>query len=120
MNVKVLVCGGRDFSNRVLLWDRLDGLHREHPFSCLIHGDYRGADRLADEWALTHGVQPVRCPANWQKYGVSAGPIRNEHMLELKPDIVVAFPGGSGTNNLLNVAGRSGVKIVLIADTPRV
>lgn len=99
--MKVLVFGGREFQDRKFLFDTLDALHKSQPFTHVIHGAYKGADALADEWAMRRGVQPVRCPANWDWFGPPAGPIRNRSMLELNPDYWVAFTGGVGTADMI-------------------
>ena len=49
--MRVLITGGRDFADRILLFEALDRLHAIHSFSVLIHGDAKGADTLAGEWA---------------------------------------------------------------------
>jgi len=54
-------------------------------------------------------------PADWSRHGKSAGPIRNRQMLiEGRPDIVVAFPGGKGTANMIKQAVEAGVKVELV------
>lgn len=81
----------------------------------LIEGGATGADRLAREWADMNGVQVLTFPAEWNIHGKSAGPIRNKKMLEEgRPDMVVAFPGGRGTQNMINQAHEFGVKVLLI------
>lgn len=79
-----------------------------------ITGGARGADRNAEIWAEQRGY-PVRVyPADWDKHGKKAGPIRNQEMLDKEdPDLVVAFPGGSGTANMISKACRFGVPRVL-------
>ena len=57
--MKVLVCGGRDFSNAALLTSVLDDLHHARGFTLLIHGGARGADALAAQWAGLRQI-PVR------------------------------------------------------------
>lgn len=109
--MKVLVCGGRDYSNYNYLEKVLDGLFAERPFFILIHGNARGADKMAGLWAKRNGVQEVVCPANWDYFSVGAGPIRNEAMLKLEPDLVVAFPGGSGTANMISKAKNKGIEV---------
>ena len=111
--MKVLVCGGRDFKDRELVFEFLDNAHRENFFTHVIHGGARGADSLADEWARSRGIQPVRCDALWDTKAMSAGPIRNHRMLELGPDMVIAFPGGSGTKHMVESA-RSDPRITVI------
>lgn len=115
----VLVCGGRDFSNADMLREALDEIHAEQPIALLIHGDCRGADKLADLWATKRGVQVARCPANWGRYGSPAGPIRNRAMLRLKPDLVVAMPGGTGTDHMCDLATEANILIRRYRDRAR-
>lgn len=113
MKRKVLICGGRDFCdlelfNRVMVQIR-PWLAKDF---CIINGFARGADRLAHIWAFTEGVPSICVPANWDYYGNSAGPIRNEWMLEYcEPDLVVAFPGGTGTRNMITLSRCRGIDI---------
>jgi hypothetical protein len=118
--MKVLVCGGRRYDNRQLLVETLDRLDREHNFLLLIHGAAPGADRMAGWWAKARGIQPVECPALWdfwRKRGqaAAAGPNRNHKMLLLQPDLVVAFPGGDGTANMVEIARRAGIKVIEVS-----
>jgi len=93
--------------------DRL--LQEEGPFECVIQGEARGADHLAALWALRSKIPLVCYPAEWSKHGKKAGPIRNKQMLEDgKPTIVVAFPGGRGTANMVKQAKAAGVRVVEI------
>ena len=115
--MKVLVTGGRDFTDRALVIQVLDQLHAEHVFTHLIHGDASGADRLCDDWCATSGVQPVACRALWDYYRSvgkhkMAGPMRNLAMAALAPDLVVVFPGGIGTAHMAMVAEARGFKVV--------
>lgn len=110
---RVLVCGGRDFTNADLLNRELDRLHAEHGFGGLIEGGAPGADTLAGVWADARGVPRQTFPADWKKHRRAAGPIRNQQMLdEGKPDLVVAFPGGTGTAGMMKLAKTAGVRIV--------
>lgn len=111
--MRVLVTGGRDFGNRELLFEILDRLHATHGFTLLIHGDASGADRLAGEWGAARGVAVEAHPADWKKHGRAAGPIRNQKMLEENPELVVAFPGGRGTADMVTKAKRAGVEVFL-------
>ncbi len=109
---RVLVCGGRDYKDKSFLFLALDAvvvrLCLGSPVFC--HGDAQGADRLAGEWAKSRGFECVAYPADWKKHGKKAGPIRNRQMLvEFKPDLVVAFSGGSGTADMIRQAKSAGV-----------
>jgi YspA, cpYpsA-related SLOG family len=113
--MRVLVCGGRDFDDVGLMISVLDRLHTEKPFTVLIHGNARGADRMADAWARYRGVpcEPYEVPqGEWDGRGKNAGPLRNQQMLdEGKPDLIVAFPGGGGTKDMVRRAVRARVPL---------
>lgn len=86
------------------------------PSLVIIHGDARGADTIAADWAVVNWVQtevyPVT-PEEWRAFGHGAGPRRNERMLRLgRPDVVVAAPGGSGTADMIGKALSAGIRII--------
>lgn len=115
MEQRVLVCGGRDYEDRAQLFRVLDAAHLANPIICLIHGAARGADTLAADWALGRGVLCNAYPADWDRDGRAAGPIRNKKMLDVgKPHLVIAFPGGRGTANMKQQAEAAGVPVVSV------
>lgn len=115
--VTVLVCGGRDFDDRELLYSTLERLHNRLGFSKLIHGGARGADCMAGEWAFERNIPVEEFLADWDT-GRGAGIRRNTEMLQKgKPDLVVVFPGGKGTANMIHqtqLARSEGAKIGLV------
>lgn len=111
-NLRLLVCGGRNFWDRGYLFEILNNIHRKRGISCVIHGNAMGADQLAGEWAVTNNVPEARYPAKWDLHGRAAGPIRNQQMLdEAAPDAVVAFPGGVGTRDMMQRSRRRGLPV---------
>lgn len=118
---KILVCGGREFDDWDLLSYHLTELHENmgdmnNPL-LIIEGGAKGADFLARVWAKYRAIEfPVtydEFPANWKKYGKAAGHIRNQQMLdEVKPDLVVAFPGGTGTADMVKRAKKAGITVL--------
>ena len=111
-NIKVLVCGGRYYDNKIGVFSILGATHETLGIQAVIHGNARGADSLADEWARKNGVEIIPCPADWETHGKAAGPIRNLEMLQYKPDLVIAFPGGNGTKDMVNKAKREGIPVI--------
>jgi hypothetical protein len=113
---RVLVCGGRDFCDAARIWSVLDHYLREADnFSCVIHGAARGADSIAGEWAVARSLPVEAFPADWTGLGRGAGPIRNAQMLrEGKPTLVIAFPGGTGTRDMVARSKRAGVPVLEI------
>lgn len=117
--MRVLVCGSRHFNDYKLLEETLNDI----PIDTIIHGDARGADRLAGSYGERNNIPVLRFPALWELYGNRAGPIRNSQMLrEGYPDYVVAFlaPNSRGTKDMIKKAKDAGleVEIVNIAISP--
>jgi hypothetical protein len=106
---RVIVCGGRDYSDKAAIYRALDGLESD---AVIVHGGARGADRLAGEVAALQGRWQESFPANWAEHGKSAGPRRNIAMLEAGADLVIAFPGGKGTAHMVKIARQAGVPVV--------
>ena len=115
MEQRVLVCGGRAYNDAKSLNMVLDAAHSANPIVCLIHGAARGADALAADWARQRGILALAYPADWAHEGRRAGPIRNQQMLNSgKPHIVIAFPGGKGTADMISRAEAAGVPVVRV------
>ena len=130
--MRVLVCGGRDYGQIQIaragaekpfaeqeeerVHAVLDKLHSEAGIDGVIQGGARGADALACQWAAKHRVPNQTFEADWESNGNFAGPMRNAAMLaEGKPDLVIAFPGGRGTADMVKKARRAGVQVVEIS-----
>ncbi len=109
--MRVLVCGGRTYGRYELVEDVL----QQWNISTIIEGGASGADQLANRYAGEHGIAVETFPAEWSKYGKSAGYIRNAQMLsEGKPELVVAFPGGKGTQNMIKLAEIAKVPVHVV------
>lgn len=108
--MRVLVCGGRHFCNQAWVNKTLNEIRG---ITEIINGGATGADHCAREWAKAHGVALRTFQAEWSRHGKRAGPLRNIRMiLEGKPDLVVAFPGGRGTKHMVTLAYGRGVKVL--------
>jgi YspA, cpYpsA-related SLOG family len=107
-DVRVLVCGGRGFHDAALMNRTLEA----YPITVLIQGEADGADRMAATWAASRRIQVERYPADWRRHGKAAGPIRNQQMLDIgRPDLVIAFPGGHGTADMVRRAIQAGIEV---------
>lgn len=105
---KVLICGGRDFKDELKIHNFLVS---EMP-SLVVTGGAAGADKIADEIAEELGIDRVIFPANWKGQGKAAGHIRNQRMIDtVEVDLVVAFEGGTGTNNMVKKALKAGIEV---------
>jgi len=97
--MKLLICGGRDYAD----YDAFTRAMNRLPFkpSIVIEGGATGADRMGRQWAISKGIHYATVPALWDAYGLSAGGRRNSAMIILSPDYCVAFPGGTGTADMV-------------------
>ena len=111
--MKILVCGGRDFSDRDLMYSVLDKVLRKFGRDnlCILHGAAKGADLMAEEWCKSRQVKYIGDPAWWDDQGKAAGMIRNRRMAhDEQPDQCIAFPGGVGTAGMVSIMRRAGIE----------
>lgn len=113
---RVLVCGGRDYDNRERLRRTLDAaleaVQSAGKVAVIIHGNARGVDLLADQYARERSLKVIPFPADWNLHGRRAGPIRNIKMLtESQPHVIIAFKGGNGTAHMMKIGREAGVPV---------
>jgi hypothetical protein len=113
--VRLVITGDREWDD----YDYIYGVLSTYPKDTeVIHGDCRGADRIADRVAKELFSTPPRpFPADWDRLGNSAGPTRNRAMLDEQPHEVLAFHDNilrsKGTKNCVNEANRRGIKVTI-------
>lgn len=112
--MKLIVTGGRTYDNAEAMRWALRRMYALHGTKLEIYeGGALGADAGA-RWIRCQAKLAGRTfDADWDRYGASAGPIRNGQMLrEVEPDVVMAFPGGRGTEDMISKARQAGVKVI--------
>lgn len=111
MSLRVCVCGGRYYTHKDRVWTLLDIIRQTDKDIIIICGGAKGADSLAWDWALDRGVRHEIYVAEWKKHGRSAGPIRNQKMLDLGIDLLIAMPGGVGTEHMVKICKKKDVRV---------
>jgi hypothetical protein len=123
---RVIVCGGRTFGTQ--LSNESDTVRADAekalmdktlsdfilPGDVIVQGGAKGADLLAALWAQQHGLVYETFMAKWSLYGAFAGHERNRRMLDSGTTFVVAFPGGRGTSNMVEIAKEAGLPVIEI------
>jgi hypothetical protein len=122
--LRILVTGSRLWVDTETIRDALlkaiDEINPQYGKPILVHGDARGADRIADrQWQqLRHSrpgwlARPEVHPANWEHYGKAAGHIRNAEMVGIGAAICLAFPIGEsrGTRGCIRLAEKAGIPV---------
>lgn len=78
--MKVVVAGSRTITDYELVKYHIEKC--KFDITEIVSGTADGADKLGEKWAAENNIPIKRFPADWQKYGSSAGPIRNRQMGE--------------------------------------
>lgn len=122
--MRIIIAGSRDFNNYAILKHNvINILLILSPSGELnaefISGTARGADQLGEKFAEEYNYPIKRFPADWDKYGKSAGYKRNEQMaLYAKEDngVLVAFWDGQskGTKHMIDLANKHGLRVFII------
>ena len=114
--MRLLICGGRNFTDVEYAIPRFHRVHLKTPVTTLICGMAHGGDMIGHAWAKEMGIPTEEYPITkeaWDRHGNAAGPIRNLQMLKQgKPDLVLGLPGGNGTAHMLSIADKAGVEII--------
>lgn len=108
--LRIIVTGGRCYQEADVVHARLDELHALELVTFLAAGEAEGADTWAREWALSRGVPYAPFPALWREEGRKRAGIKRNHRMfqEFRPNLVVGFPGGRGTADMLAYALSQG------------
>lgn len=116
--MRILVTGGRAYNNRERIahemryWSDLCG-----PELVVIQGGAPGADTHVVRWCYANGVHVATMPALWEYYDKAAGPKRNAAMLlAFQPNMVLAFPGNVGTEDMITQAEAAGVQVCKVTE----
>lgn len=110
--LKLIVAGGREFDNYKLLNGALNHLTKNVGAVIVVSGKARGADNLGERWAKEHGHIVEEYPADWDKYGKSAGYKRNALMAKNAGALVAFWDGKSkGTKHMIDLAKLHGLKV---------
>ena len=108
--MKVIIAGGRDFTPETEHWDYLEDFIEHNLVSMIVSGGAKGADAFGEQFAFEFDLGLAYFPADWDTHGKSAGYIRNAEMADYA-DALIAFPGGKGTANMIEVATRKGLEV---------
>jgi len=112
--MKVLISGSRKCETPSVVIERLEKLPKNDLL--IIHGSARGVDSIAQTWCVEKSINVTTYPADWNKYGRAAGPIRNREMLKENPDLVIAFPcpNSKGTRDMIEAAKSAGFTVEIV------
>lgn len=111
--MRTIIAGGREYADIQIVLDALCACPWSDQIEEIITGGAKGIDTLADQVAKENQIDRIIAPANWGKYGKSAGYKRNFRMSFLA-DSLIAIPGaGPGTRQMIKIAQEQGLKVFI-------
>jgi hypothetical protein len=112
---KVIICGTRTFSDYGLLKEKCDHYLSKKESVTVISGCAKGADTLGEQYAKEKGFAILKYPADWERYGKSAGYKRNQAMAEIADGVIAFWDGESkGTEHMINIARDKNIRVIVI------
>ncbi len=113
--MKVIIAGSRYFTDYQKLKKECDQLLQNQKNIVIVSGDhYKGADKLGIQYANEKGFNLIKFPAEWNKFGKAAGPIRNKQMVNYA-DVLIAFwdRKSKGTASIIRFAKNKGLLVYI-------
>lgn len=108
--MKTIIAGSRDITDYNIILAAVLGFDKN--ITEVVSGGARGADALGEEWADNNRIPIKRFPADWARYGKSAGPRRNEQMARYADALIACWDGESkGTKSMINLAREAGLMV---------
>ena len=104
--------GGRKYNDDIKVYEILKTINPDR----VLVGDADGLDRLVRMFCRRLQIPYHTFKADWDEYGKAAGPIRNKEMLSHGPGILIAFPGGRGTENCVKQAKELGLVVLRVEE----
>lgn len=108
--MKTIIAGSRTITEYQYI---LDAIHEsEFEITEIVSGTAKGVDILGERYAKESNILLTKYPADWNKYGKSAGYIRNAEMAKYADQLIAIWDGDSrGTKNMIDIAEKHNLKI---------
>jgi len=113
--MKIIIAGSRDFNDYDLLKKKCDRFFGEKLYYEIVSGTAKGADLLGERYAKEKYYPITKFPADWDKYGKSAGYIRNKQMADYADGLIAFWDGKSkGTKLMIDLAEKKGIEVRIV------
>lgn len=113
--MKIITAGSRDFNDYELFKKEVSKIIYESPDTVIVSGLARGADAMGVKYASDNNLEIKKFPADWDRYGKSAGYKRNEEMAAFADTCICFWDGKSkGTNHMINLAKKYELKLKIV------
>lgn len=110
----LIVAGPRNYYDRAVISDALVDVICDIQPVKILTGDAKGVDQIVAELCFQTGIEYEQFPANWDKYGRSAGPRRNYEMALHGTHLLAFYNGSPGTSSMIYFAERHDLKVIKV------
>jgi len=114
--IRVGVTGGRKYQDAGVVAEMLSFASSMKEHVTIVVGCANGLDRLVRDWCKKNDVMFEEFVADWTNLGKAAGPMRNKAMLDSGMEILIAFPGGTGTAHMTGICRKAGVQVIEVSE----
>ena len=105
--MNLAIVGSRNFTDYPLFCQLLEDAIQDIKVHTVISGGARGVDTMAEQWANDNKRRFVVHLPQWNRYGKSAGPIRNRKIIQDSDQVIAFWDGESrGTQSSIQIAKR--------------
>jgi len=113
--MKIIIAGSRYFNDYNLLKKKCDKFFTKDLYFEIVSGMAKGADLLGEKYATENNYPITKFPADWDKYGKSAGYKRNSQMADYADGLIAFWDGKSkGTKSMIDLAKNKGIEIRIV------
>lgn len=119
--MKLIVAGSRTIKNYSFVESCINAVINQHKQNIteIVSGTARGVDRFGEQYAQKHNISLIKFPANWDKYGKSAGYKRNEEMADYADGLLAIWDGESrGTKHMIEIARKKSLLLWICKTKP--
>ena len=108
--MRTIIAGSRNINNYTTVRCAIE--NSGFTPTVVISGGARGVDKFGEMYAKSRGIKLEIYPANWNKFGKSAGYKRNYQMAQLSDALIAIWNGKSkGTAHMINLAKSKNLKV---------
>jgi hypothetical protein len=108
----IIVTGGAGFCDRARIYAELSATHNLYPITRMLVSDASKAEKIAAGWAGEMGIPVATFMLDYTMPRLDAVALRHQLMICQQPNLVLAFPGGASTADLINQSKLAEIKIV--------
>ena len=113
--MRIAIVGSRGFTNFDFLEKTILDNYKIENITEIISGDAKGADTLAEQFAIKHSIPMSIFTPDWDLYGKSAGYKRNIQIIDMSDEVIAFWDGISkGTKHSIDLANKDKKKLMIV------